>query len=235
MAYLRLAYYSAKHRNPGFCLPFLICIFTLNLSISYAQSLITVTSPVDNQVVQRDSAGFASFSLTGYIHYPFSRLEAKLAPIAGNSNPTVTTTIDNNQINQGFFSKQVVARSGWYRLTLLGYSPSGSVDSVYVERVGVGEVFLIAGNSNAMGLPDLGAKSGTVNVISFNAVNKILNLENITVAADAPMAAPVFSPIDSKNYLYPSGETSWYWGELGEMIFQKSGVPVLFLNASWAA
>lgn len=210
-------------------------LILLSCSFAYAQSLITIASPVNNQVVQRNSSDFATISLSGYIHYPFSHLEAKLTPAAGNIHSVVTTTIENTQISQGFFHTSIAAGSGWYKLSITGFSNSEAVDSAIVSKVGIGEVFLIAGNSNAMGLPDLGAKSGTENVISFNAVNKVLNQENITVAADGPMPAPQFSPIDAKNNIFPSGETAWYWGELGEMLFQKSGVPVLFLNASWAA
>ena len=210
-------------------------IMLLSLSSSFAQQLISIQSPVNNQIVQRDSSGFATISLTGYIQYPFSRLEARLTPAAGNLHPEVFASIDNAQISQGFFYKSMVAGSGWYKLTLTGFSNTGVVASAEVAKVGIGEVFLIAGNSNAMGLPELGAKSGTENVISFNAVNKILNDENITVAPDLPMPALQFSPIDSKNNIFPSGETAWYWGELGEMLFKKTGVPILFLNAAWAA
>lgn len=234
MANLKPESSQRKQRYDKFCLLFSL-ILLLSFSSSFAQSLITIQSPLTNQIVQRDSSGFATISLTGYIHYPFSRLEARLTPAAGNVHPEVITLIDHAQIRQGFFYTNTVAGSGWYKLTLTGFADTHIIASAEVAKVGIGEVFLIAGNSNAMGLPDLGAKSGTANVISFNAVNKILNDENITVAPDGPMPAPIFSPIEAKNTIFPSGETAWYWGELGEMLFQKMGVPILFLNAAWAA
>jgi hypothetical protein len=234
MEHLRL---KSSFRTQPVCsksIGMILCLLFF-LAVSNARAQISISSPVNHQVLQRDSSGYARIAITGYIQYPYSSLEVKLTPTGSNTHSELIEPIDNAQLTQGFFHTSIVAQSGWHKLTLTGYSPLGAVDSSVVPKVGVGEVFLIAGNSNAMGLPDLGAKSGTENVISFNAVNKILNQENITVADDKPMPAPTFSPIDSKNNIFPSGETSWYWGELGEMLYQKLGVPVLFLNASWAA
>uniref|UniRef100_UPI003F6E93B3 T9SS type A sorting domain-containing protein n=1 Tax=Dyadobacter sp. TaxID=1914288 RepID=UPI003F6E93B3 len=106
---------------------------------------------------------------------------------------------------------------------------------VTVPRVGVGEVFMITGNSNAMGLPGLGAKDASSNVISFNKTNKTLNSENITVAPNAPMPAPAFEVLKKDNYIFPNGETAWYWGQLGDMLSGRWNCPVLFFNTAWAA
>jgi hypothetical protein len=196
---------------------------------------ITITSPVNNQVMQRDTLDVAKIQVTAYSYFPYQRVEAKLTALPGNPHATVTKAFDTEQLLQGFLHTSITAESGWYKLTLTGFSSNGFTDSTIIPRVGVGEVFLIAGNSNAMGLPDLGAKSASDNVITFNATNKVLNKDNITVAPDAPMPAPEFDPIEAKSSLFPSGETSWYWGELGDLLSQRLNMPVLFLNASWAA
>ncbi|MCE7041023.1 T9SS type A sorting domain-containing protein [Dyadobacter sp. CY312] len=211
----------------------LLTCFAGFFNIIYAQ--IEITSPVNNQVMQRDTLGFARIQITAYSYFPYQRIEAKLTALPGNPHTQVTTNFDIDQLSEGFLHTTIRAESGWYKLTLTGFSPNGFIDSTIVPRVGVGEVFLIAGNSNAMGLPDLGAKSATDNVITFNGTNKILNKENITVAPDLPMPAPKFSTIEAKSSLFPTGETSWYWGELGDMLSKKLNVPILFLNAAWAA
>jgi hypothetical protein len=199
----------------------------------YAQ--LNLTSPVNNQVMQRDSVGTATIPVTGYAYFPYTRITALFTPIEGNVHQPKQWSFDQEQVRQGFLHVVMRAQTGWYQLKLIGYSDEGITDSIVVPRVGVGEVFMVTGNSNAMGLPGLGAKSTSSQVVSMNAVNKILNSENITVAPDEPMQPPQFEILKSDNFIFPSGETSWYWGELGEMLSKRWNTPVLFFNAAWAA
>lgn len=200
-----------------------------------AHAQLVITSPVSNQVMQRNASGAASISVTAYAHYPYTSISAALIPIEGNANIAQEQLLEADQLTQGFLLTTFTAHTGWYRLKLSGTATNGITDSAIVARVGVGEVFLIAGNSNAMGLPGLGAKDASSNVISFNAINKTLNSENITVAPDGPMTVPTFEPLKSSNNIFPNGETSWYWGELGDLLFQRWKTPVLFFNTAWAA
>lgn len=208
-------------------------LLTALATTSYAQLIIS--NPVNNQVFQRDENGFASVTITAFAHFPYSRIEARLIPDQHNVHTGKEFSFTSDEIKQGFLYTTLQAETGWYRLEITGYGDKGIVDSTSISRIGIGEVFLVAGNSNAMGLPDLGAKDASDQVISFNAVNKTLNSENITVAPDAPMQIPEYSQIAAKSNIFPSGETSWYWGELGDMISRKMNTPVLFLNAAWAA
>ncbi|WP_229253661.1 sialate O-acetylesterase [Dyadobacter sp. NIV53] len=210
-----------------------ILILLLWTTVLHAQ--LTITSPVNNQIIQRDTAGIAHIAITGYATIPYSKIEVHLTPFEKNPYPAKKWLFTQDQLSQGFLSAYLQAETGWYQLKLLGHRNDNTVDSATISRIGVGEVFLIAGNSNAMGLPNLGAKSTSEQVISFNTTNKTLNPENITVAPNEPMQIPAFEPINSKNHIFPSGETSWYWGELGEMLSRKWKTPVLFLNAAWAA
>lgn len=210
----------------------LLCLVT---GVMQVNAQLVMTSPVSNQVMQRNALGTASISLTAYAHCPYIRIDAVLIPIEGNTNAGQEQQFDSKQLTQGFLHATFSARTGWYRLKLTGTTVSGITDSVVIDRVGVGEVFLVAGNSNAMGLPGLGAKDASSNVVSFNALNKSLNNENITVAPDGPMPAPRFDPLKNGSSIFPNGETSWYWGELGDLLFQRWKTPVLFFNTAWAA
>lgn len=223
--------YPAAGRH-AYCLFTLLCIFA-GLKPAHAQ--LVITSPVSNQVMQRNASGAASISVTAYAHYPYTRISAALIPIEGNAHTAQEQLLEADQLTQGFLHTAFTARTGWYRLKLTGTATNGITDSAIVARVGVGEVFLIAGNSNAMGLPGLGAKDASSNVISFNAINKTLNNENITVAPDGPMTVPSFEALKSSSNIFPNGETSWYWGELGDLLFQRWKTPVLFFNTAWAA
>ncbi|PWJ54989.1 putative secreted protein (Por secretion system target) [Dyadobacter jejuensis] len=196
---------------------------------------IVLTSPIPQQVVQRNLGDSATCAISGYALYPYQRISLSLAPLSPAGRRTVQITVPQEQLTQGLIRTTLKQQSGWYRLIAIGTRPDGTEDTTTVERVGIGEVFLIAGNSNAMGVQDLGAKSASDNVISFDSVNKHLDAYNITVAKDQPMHAPKFSPLHSDHYAYPAGETSWLWGELGDHIYQRYGTPVLFVNAGWAA
>ena len=219
----------------------LICrnlLFTFLIFFSCYSGLraqLVITSPSNNQVLQRDRSGLADIAVTAYVYFPYESIEARLIPVQGNIAEIKSFSFSKNQISQGFLTATFEAKTGWYELQLTGYAANGMVDVSAISRVGVGEVFLVAGNSNAMGLPDLGSKNSSDQVVSFNAINKFLNTDNITVAPDEPMQAPEFAPVKSKDYIFPSGETSWYWAELGDMLNKKFNTPVLFLNSAWAA
>ncbi len=212
-----------------------IALLCLISGILQVNAQLVITSPVANQVMQRNASGSASIYLTAYAHYPYTRIVAALIPIEGNANATQEQQLDPAQISQGLLHAAFNAPTGWYRLKLTGTADDGIVDSVVVDRIGIGEVFLITGNSNAMGLPGLGAKDASSNVVSFNALNKTLNNENITVAPDGPMPPPAFEPLQSGSNIFPNGETAWYWGELGDLLFKRWKTPVLFFNTAWAA
>ncbi|MCF0061681.1 T9SS type A sorting domain-containing protein [Dyadobacter chenwenxiniae] len=208
--------------------------FLLTFALS-ANAQITLTAPSNNQIIQRDLNGSASVAISVYAFQPYASIEGRLVPISGNINKEQVWNFDEEQLRQGFLSASISVKTGWYRLKITAVMPNGNIDSVSVARVGVGEVLLVAGNSNAMGLPGLGAKSASNDVISFNAVNKVLNPENITVSPDEPMGKPTFDVLGEDNFIFPSGETAWYWGELGDLLSKRLKTPVLFMNAAWAA
>ncbi len=191
------------------CLVLFIGLALSTIPHLFAQ--LVITSPIQNQVVQRDRSSLGLIHVTAYSYFPYERVEATLSSVAVPYQQTLKLVFPANQLRNGFLSATIEAPAGWYKITLHGYGPHGIKDSSSISPVGIGEVFLVAGNSNAMGLPNLGAKSAAEHVITFNSTNKILNKENITVAPDVPMAAPQFSPIKSESALYPSGETAWYW------------------------
>jgi hypothetical protein len=211
------------------------CFAFLMLFSLYANAQLTLTAPFNDQIVQRDTAGFASIPITAYTLQPYASIEGRLTPIEGNVHKAKVWEFDEEQVREGFLTAFVRAETGWYHLKISAKTQNGVVDTISVARLGVGEIFLVAGNSNAMGLPGLGAKSASKQVVSINAVNKELNAENITVAPNEPMRESAFAVLDKDNFIFPSGETAWYWGELGDLISKRLKTPVLFLNAAWAA
>lgn len=213
----------------------LLFLFLTTWSGATSWGKIILEFPGKHTVYQRDQSNLGQIPVGGIFTLPYERIEARLIPLAEAGDFAGTWTPLVTPGGQGRFYGLLSARGGWYRLQVRAIVAGNVADTVSVLPVGIGEVFLIAGHSNAMGLPKLGAKGGGDHVVSFNALNKALNTENITVAPDAPMHSPRFSPFLAENFAFPSGESAWYWGELGKLISDRLQVPVLFMNAGWAA
>ncbi len=211
----------------------LLCLVFLEVGTCSAK--IFLSSPQKNTVIQRDLNNRGTLRIAGTITLPYEKLEARLVALSGSNSTDGAWTSLNVPDRQGVFSGSLNAGGGWYKLEIRGFLGDQISDSLSVQPLGIGEVFLIAGHSNAMGLPNLGAKDAVDQVVSFNFLNKSLNSENITVAPNGPMPAPTFEPLKADNRIFPSGESAWYWGELGSLLVARLGVPVLFMNAGWAA
>ncbi len=211
----------------------LFCL--LFISTESANAGISVSFPTKNTVIQRNQNDRGTLRIGGVLTLPYDKLEARLVALAGNGDNAERWIPLSVPDRQGIFFGSIEARGGWYKLEIRGYLGEQITDSVSVQPLGIGEVFLVAGHSNAMGLPNLGAKDAIDQVVSFDALNKFLSIENITVAPDAPMPAPTFEPLKATQRIFPSGESAWYWSDLGSMLVARLGVPVLFMNAGWAA
>ncbi|GAB3168454.1 sialate O-acetylesterase [Telluribacter humicola] len=211
---------------------FLLCIL---ISHNLLAQLV-ITFPTERIVLQRDPNRNIQIPVSGFAFLPFDRVEARLVTIEGSLPVSEGWTLLATRPQQGSFTGSLSAQGGWYRLEVRGIMNDQPVDTVRVNQVGVGEVFMISGNSNAMGLPNLGAKSASDQVLSFNALNKYLDYSDfILKAPDQPMRHPVFTPLTATDSIYPGGESAWYWGELGSLLSERLQVPVLFTNAAWPA
>lgn len=220
---------------------FIIILFTAGLLFrtcnTFSQQALTgisLSQPVENQIVQRNISGTGIIYITGYHDIKLSFIEARLVP-ENTENTDIQWQILAIEADEGIFTGTIQGSAGWHKLEIRGTSPEGQSFVTQVNRVGIGEIFVIGGASNSMGMADHGSKSASSNVISFNQVNKTLDNDGITVVPDQPYDFPVFSRYEAENYAYPTGESAWCWGELGDKIYQKTNCPVLFLNVGWAA
>lgn len=98
-----------------------------------------------------------------------------------------------------------------------------------VERVGVGEVFIVAGQSNGQGMyddmPD--ASDDRVNAINYYDASESQN--------DPPSDVfGRFVHLNKGSRIAPRGIGTWCWGKLGDLLAQRLNVPILFFNAAYA-
>jgi Carbohydrate esterase, sialic acid-specific acetylesterase len=190
---------------------------------------LSINMPVERSVFQRVN-NKATIQIGGVTDVFLSQIQVKLEVINGGI-PISWTTINTN-IEPGEFRAQIAdVEAGWYELEVRGMYNGNQVGFDEVEKVGIGEVFVISGQSNAQGgrYPDpeystqiyYGAQDDRVNGINFstndpNFVYPIPNISNILPITD----------------LAPTGKASWCWALLGDHIAQNWNVPVLFLNTA---
>ncbi|GHB70029.1 T9SS type A sorting domain-containing protein [Persicitalea jodogahamensis] len=208
-----------------------ICIFLITCLLSNflalgAEAQIKITSPSDRAVYQRDITGQTTISISGTYSLPVDKFEVRaVAVIPGQGQNTEWSTLQD-RVSGGVFQGTVRLQGGWYTLEVRGLLNGSVVGRDVVSRMGVGEVFLISGQSNAQGLfesPGPAASDDRVNYIAYdNTVNSLF---------DPP--APTFAHLESNVTIGPRGKTAWCWGILGDLLVRKLNVPVLFINTAW--
>jgi PKD repeat protein len=204
---------------------FYILYFWL-LSASSLLAQIQISFPSNRIVFQRNSSGNGVIPINGQFFQVIDRVEARVVPVvSGQGQQTNWQTIQQNP-QGGFFAGSITVQGGWYQLEVRGLLNNGVVATQQVSRVGVGEVFLIAGQSNGQGLNNYGATSANDDRVSC-----INNFNSSNNTNELPQ--PNFVHLDNNLNISPLGVSAWYWGKLGDMLCSRLNVPVLFYNAAY--
>ncbi len=201
-------------------------IIILLLLFHKLSAQITVSHPLNNAVYQRNSTSQANLNISGTYSQPLATsVQARLlipnttTPISGfdwaiiHENPTM-----------GYFQGQFNnVPAGWYTLEIRIMKSGTVLEAALVNRVGIGDVFMIAGQSNAQGYIDnqyLGATSEKV--VSHNNGKYCSNLE---------IPFPAFQQLTGTVKPSINGRDAWCYGRLGDNIVGTTGFPVAFFNA----
>ncbi|MBC7892052.1 MAG: T9SS type A sorting domain-containing protein [Sphingobacteriaceae bacterium] len=200
-----------------------LCLTTTGI---FAQ--ISITFPTNRVIFQRNNSNQATFTVAGYFTQAIDKVEVRLLVQKGGTALNWTTLQTNPQ--GGVFGGTVTASGGWYSLEVRGTYQNNQVGNVAtLERVGVGEVFVIAGQSNAQG----GFNAGDmVEDAIDDRVNCVSNYFNENFSPNEP-PAPVYSKITASSTLAPYGKSAWCWAPLGDKLAARLGVPILFINAGF--
>ncbi len=153
-----------------------------------------------------------------------TRILARFVPVvAGQGVATAWQSLSISTATSVFQGAPVVT-GGWYRLDVRALAGTDTLVSAIIDRVGVGEVFIVAGQSNAYGMVGTaGATDDRVSVVDFKDHN--LNEQLLPVS---------FGHADAGVNVGPSNPLH-IWATLGNRLVKKLGVPVLFLGAAQPA
>lgn len=196
-------------------------------------SQITITSPVPSAVYQQDITKQRTITITGTFTVPMDKIEVRAVPV--NMGQGAETGWRDLQIapKGGVFEGNITLMGGWYTVEVRGTAAGAVVGRGVLQRLGVGEVFIIAGQSNAQGLkeyPGPGAVDERVLYIS-NYENDEEGIYKDLLTDPVP---PTFAKITTGlKTMSPRGQTPWCWGLLGDLLVAKLNVPVLFINTAW--
>lgn len=210
----------------GVCSIMLLGLFLLTASVS-AQTL-RITYPESRAVFQRNLDQTTIIFVSGNFYQPVDSVQARL--VVENTGQGISTNWQTVQRNPqgGIFQGPVRGTTGWYRLEVRAFAGRDVIGDDVVRKVGIGEVFIITGQSNAQGFQDLGAAGATddrVNCVDY---------DNFAASSLADPPAPKFQQLSASALIGPRGQSAWCWGILGDLIAKQYNCPVLFINTAWA-
>jgi hypothetical protein len=217
-------------------------LIALLLFSKICSSQITVTYPSNRIVLQRDNANQASVTIAGYFQGCADRIEARFVPrAAGQGTPAPAgggwAVIQNNPGAGNFYGSMPVS-GGWYKLEVRSVTDNAEIAVTTVERVGVGEVFVVTGQSNATGGDGKpngpGATDDRVNSVNFQNYNPD-NSPAIAPYSAIQLPCQEFVHLDDVTKTAPFGNYAWCWGAFGDNLVNKLQVPVMIFNAGWSS
>lgn len=200
------------------------------LAQGVTQARVQVTYPTERMVFQRNVGNQASVAIGGYFTPPVDKIEARFVPLNGGTE-TPWTLVQNNP-KGGVYQGTMTLNGGWYRLEVRASFQDQLVAQARQEHVGVGEVFLIMGHSNAQGgfSPSRGAADDRVNAADFSRTD--LHAYNVT--ADPNFLADLkFTQLCQTCGIAPYNGVPWVWSQLGDSLVKRLNVPVLFYSAAF--
>ncbi len=192
-----------------------------------------ISFPVYQGVYQRDNSNNANIPVSGQVFgFPSgtagsykiecitNRLNASGVIIAGT---TATTLITNNTV-KGYFNGSITRSKGWYSLQVKYTFNGGTYTSSTSSKFGVGDVFVVAGQSNGQGKNGATFPATTFPewIVGTNEDwNCRQEFENI----------PQMTTLNGSNRIGPAGNNVWCYGILGKKISDANGdMPVAFFN-----
>lgn len=203
-------------------LAFLLATFSPFAGFSQFQ----ISYPVDRMVIQRDLNNQGVVQIAGAFTEVSDSLQVKFDPVMpGQGLKKDWQTILRNPEKAQFISETTLS-GGWYKMSIRSFRNGTITKSSAIDHVGVGEVFVIAGQSNAEGNIDFeGSEIGTsedrVSVIDYKDI--FMNEDQLPF---------VFSPLRNNTKIGPYNPVPWFWARMAERLVREYNVPVLLYGAA---
>lgn len=162
---------------------------------------VQVEAPMPRAVYQRHAGDVGEIPVRGVLSIPADRVEARVAGV----DWAVVSAAPDAQVFDGRFT----APAGWHRVELRAFDDDALVAETWVEPVGVGEVFITAGQSNS-------ANHGSAPLTPVDPRVSARGLGGWQPAADP-------QPVATGNGGSP-------WSALGDLLAARFDVPIGLLS-----
>lgn len=130
---------------------------------------LTLDEPLDYQVFQRQANASGAIRIHGQAPPTAERVRAELSGKAASGTITVAPLeMAIDPATHEFSGNLIAPAGGWYRLIIKPFHGAESVGQSAIDHVGVGEVFVIAGQSNSTNYGSVRQKTATRRVSSFD-------------------------------------------------------------------
>jgi hypothetical protein len=192
-----------------------------------------LTAPAHRLVYQRGTDGMGMLPVAGVCAWPHAVLEARVTE--GESGREIQKWQRIAKVAaDGRFAGQLKIKGGWYGLEVRATHRRQHATAT-VERVGVGEVFIVVGHSVAHGGRTnlTSATSDLVNTIKWPANSDAQRKEYERTADPQLLPGLVGAHFTDGVRPAPFGNGTYFWAEFADRISAAQGVPVLLLNAAF--
>lgn len=169
---------------------------------------LTVLSPRNYQVFQRSSRLSGAVVVSGRVAVDCDAVEARIVgkPLEGTL-PETWQALPLVVAARSFYAELPLAAGGWYRFELRALKAGKVVATVTVEKFGVGEVFVGAGQSNSTNCGQEKTRQNSSMVSSFSGSEWQL--------ADDPQPGP-----------HDKSQGGSFWPAFGDAMFARYQVPI---------
>ena len=186
----------------------------------------TINFPQERAVFQRDNNNDGIINISGNAVSTATKIEARLVPmVSGQGTQSDWQLLDDNLLG-GSFSGSIKGKGGWYKVELKTFEGINQIGFTSLDRIGIGEVFIVSGQSNAQGFLLLNPKGSTDDRVNGYGIYNDYSISENPSLSD-------FRHIDRDLNIGPRGQSAWAWGELGDKIASTFNVPVLFFNTAY--
>ena len=179
------------------------------------RNVLTIRSPVELQVIQRGREGRAHVAISGAVGASADLIEAKadLSPgITHGKAVGWTPVARGDAIVNGQFSGGIpLEAGGWYTIAIRARRGNNVLAEAKIAKVGVGDVFITAGQSNSANFGKPRQVAGDDRVVYY----------------DGKGFVPARDPIPGG-----CGRNGSVWPILGDRLAEVEQIPVCFRSAS---
>jgi hypothetical protein len=177
-----------------------------------------VTLPASRAVYQRGPDNQATLPNVGNCPSNSNFIQAKTTPLNGGQAVEWGTVCS---ASNGTFSGQLPLIGGWYQLEVRSMVDGTQTGYWTVDRVGVGEVLIVSGQSNAQGFAE-GPDAVDDRVSCIATINGAIRENELSFQ---------FRHLDGNGGVGPTNNKHFY-GALGDKLVRRLNVPVLLLGAA---